>query len=54
MTVLDARRRRGMNLIVQDDDGRIIKIAPDGMVTNVTAELDRKVEHARTRMDRAT
>ena len=35
-----------MNLIVQDDDGRIVKIAPDGMETDVTAELDRRVFEA--------
>ena len=48
--VLDARRRAGMNLIVQDDDGRIVKIAPDGTETDVTAELDRRVSEEKARM----
>ena len=48
---LDARRRRGMNLIVLNDDGRI---APDGTETDVTAEADQEVERARGRMGRAT
>ena len=52
--ILDARRRQGMNLIVQDEDGRIVSIAPDGMETDVTAEADRRVESARRRMGRAT
>ena len=43
VAILDARRRQGMNLIVQDDDGRIVKIAPDGTETDVTAELDRTI-----------
>ena len=30
VSVLDARRRQGMNLVVKDDGGRIVKIAPDG------------------------
>jgi hypothetical protein len=46
VAVLDARRRQGMNLIVQDNNGRILKIAPDGTKTNVTAELDRQVSEA--------
>ena len=46
VAVLDARRRAGMNLIVRDDDGRIVKIAPDGTETDVTAELDRRVSEA--------
>ena len=46
VAILDARRREGMNLIVQDDDGRIVKIAPDGTETDVTAELDCKVKRA--------
>ena len=44
--VLDARRAEGMNMIVLGDDGRIIKIAPDGSETDVTAELSREVESA--------
>ena len=44
--LLDAHRRAGMNLIVQDDDGRIVRIAPDGTETDVTAELDRRVFEA--------
>ena len=54
VAVLDARRRRGMNLIVLDDDGRIVRIAPDGTETDVTAEADRRVEQARQRMGRTT
>ena len=50
VAVLDAYRRAGMNLIVQDDDGRIVKIAPDGTETDVTAELDRRVSEAKARM----
>ena len=50
VAVLDARRRAGMNLIVQGDDGRIVKIAPDGTETDVTAELDRRVFEAKARM----
>ena len=46
VAVLDARRRAGMNLIGRDDDGRIVKIAPDGTETDVTAELDRVVSEA--------
>ena len=45
VAVLDAHRRAGMNLIVKDD-GRIVKIAPDGTKTDVTAELDRQVSEA--------
>ena len=52
VAILDARRRQGMNLIVQDGDGRIIKIAPDGMETDVTAELDHEIERARRQMNR--
>ena len=48
--ILDARRRQGMDLIVLDDDGRIVKIAPDGTETDVTAELDRRVSEAKARM----
>ena len=33
-----------MNLIVLDDDGYIAKIAPDGMQTDVTVELDRTIK----------
>jgi type IV secretion system protein VirD4 len=44
--VLDARRAEGMNVVVLGDDGRIIKIAPDGTETDVTAELDREVASA--------
>lgn len=47
--VFDARRRQGMNLIVQGDDRRIVKIAPDGAETDVTAELDCEVASARAR-----
>ncbi|MGR3435419.1 MAG: hypothetical protein ACU0CO_11110 [Shimia sp.] len=50
VAVLDARRRTGMNLIVRGDDGRIVKIAPDGTETDVTAELDRRVSEAKARM----
>ena len=46
VAILDARRRAGMNLIVQGNDGRIVKIAPDGTETDVTAELDRRVSEA--------
>jgi hypothetical protein len=46
VAVLEERRRTGMNLIVKDDDGRIVKIAPDGTKTDVTAELDRRVFEA--------
>ena len=46
MAVFDARRRVGMNRIVQGDDGRIVRIAPDGTETDVTAELDRRVFEA--------
>lgn len=46
VAILDARRRQGMNLIVQDDDGHIVKIAPNGTKTDVTAELDRQVSEA--------
>ena len=42
--VLDARRAEGMNMIVLGDDGRIIKIAPDGTETDVTEEATREVE----------
>ena len=48
--VLEDRRRAGMNLIVQGDDGRIVKVAPDGTETDVTAELDRRVSEAEARM----
>ncbi|MGB3554488.1 MAG: hypothetical protein WBA25_07600 [Jannaschia sp.] len=50
VAVLDARRRQGMNLIVLNDDGRIVKIAPDGTKTDVTAEADRRVARARKRL----
>ena len=50
IAVLDARRRAGMNLIVLDDDGRIVRIAPDGTETDVTVELDRRVSEAKARM----
>lgn len=46
VAVLDARRRQGMNLVVKGDGGRILRIAPDGTETDVTAELDREVERA--------
>ena len=39
-----------MNLIVLNDDGRIVKIAPDGTKTDVTAEADRRVARARKRL----
>ena len=36
-----------MDLVVaRGDDGRIVRIAPDGMETDVTAELDRRVSKA--------
>ena len=54
VTVLDARRRAGMNLVVARDGGHIVRIAPDGTETDVTAELDRRVEEARKRTGRAT
>ena len=41
--VLDARRGAGTDLIVRDDDGRIVKVAPDG---TETAELDRRGSEA--------
>ncbi len=41
--VLEARRRRGTTLTVLADDGRILRIAPDGAETDVTAELNREV-----------
>jgi hypothetical protein len=50
--VLDARRAEGMNVVVLGDDGRILRIAPDGTETDVTAELDREVAGARKRMGR--
>ena len=50
VAVLEERRRAGMNLIVKDDDGRIVKIAPGGTETDVTAEADRRVERARKRL----
>jgi hypothetical protein len=50
VAILDARRRAGMNLIVRGDDGRVLKIAPDGTETNVTAELDRRVSEAKARV----
>ena len=52
--VLDVQRAKGMNFVVARDDGRIIKIAPDGTETDVTAELDHRVEAARKRMGQAT
>jgi hypothetical protein len=45
--LLDARRCEGMNLIVMREGGRIVKIAPDGTETDVTAEADRRVARAR-------
>jgi predicted RNA-binding protein associated with RNAse of E/G family len=39
-----------MNLIVLNDGGRIVKIAPDGTETDVTAELDRRVSEAKARV----
>ena len=50
VAVLEARRRQGMNLVILDDDGRIVKIAPDGTETDVTAELDRRVSEAKAKM----
>jgi hypothetical protein len=50
ITVLDARRRQGMNLAVMRDGGRIVQIAPDGTETDVTAELDRRVARAREQL----
>ena len=35
-----------MNLLRLAKDGRILRIAPDGTETDVTAELDREVERA--------
>ena len=49
VAILDARRRAGMNLIVVRADGRILKIAPDGTETDVTADLDREVASARAK-----
>ena len=49
VAVLDVWRRRGMNLVVAGDGGRIVRIAPDGTETDVTCELDREVERARKR-----
>lgn len=54
VAVLEAQRRQGMNLVVLDDDGRVVRIAPDGTETDVTAEATRRVEAARKRMGRAT
>ena len=54
VTVLDARRRQGMDLIVLGEGGRIVRIAPDGTETDVTAEADWEVEQARRRMGRST
>ena len=50
VAVLDARRRAGMNMAVLSDDGRIVKIAPDGTETDVTEEATRRVEEARRRL----
>ena len=47
--VLEERRRQGMNLIVMDEEGRILRIAPDGTETDVPAELNRRVAKARGR-----
>ena len=44
--VLEVRQRQGMNLIVLREDGRIVKIAPDGTETDVTAEAECRVEEA--------
>ena len=44
--VIEARRAQGMNVVVLSDDGRIIKIAPDGTETDVTEEANREVERA--------
>jgi hypothetical protein len=52
VAILDARRRQGMNLIVLGDDGRIVKIAPDGTETDVTAELDHEMARACRQMNR--
>ncbi|MGR3467007.1 MAG: hypothetical protein ACU0CI_03950 [Shimia sp.] len=43
VTILEARRRQGMNLVVADQGGRVLRIAPDGTETDVTAELDRTI-----------
>ena len=51
VAVLEARRQ-GMNLIVLGDDGRIVKIAPDGTETDVTAELDHEMARACRQMNR--
>lgn len=50
IAVLEARRHAGMNMIVRSDDGRIVRVAPDGTETDVTAELDRRVSEAKARM----
>ena len=50
IALLEARRRAGMNLIVRGDDGRIVKVAPDGTETDVTAELDRRVFEAQAKV----
>ena len=50
VAVLDARRRRGMNLAVMRGDGRIVKIAPDGTETDVTDEANHRVARARKRL----
>ena len=52
--VLETRRRQGMNLVVARDGDRVVKIAPDGTETDVTAEATHRVEAARKRMGRAT
>ena len=47
VAILDDRRRQGMSLVVQDENGRIIRIAPDGTETDVTDQLDRRISRAR-------
>lgn len=42
--VIEARRAEGMNVLAMNKDGTIIKIAPDGTETDVTAELQREVD----------
>lgn len=50
VAVLDARRREGMSLAVMREGGRILRIAPDGTETDVTAELERRIARARKKL----
>ena len=54
VAVLDARRRAGMNMAVLSDDGRIVKIAPDGTETDITEAVTREVKDARKRTGQTT